>query len=142
MARAVQAYRPGQADSPVVAADGAVEALKPPVLVGEVLLKQVEHAHHLRKDEHLVPRGAQLGQQLVQQHHLQEEEQTLTHQEEEQTSAHQEDDINTRLKQIGTTERGDLPCPKLGRSCRSTLAPSTSPESASVRMSEEATGSG
>ena len=35
-----------------------------------ILLDQREHTHHLREDEHLVALGAQLGQQLVEQHEL------------------------------------------------------------------------
>ena len=36
----------------------------------EVILEYVEHSHHLREDEHLVASLLQLGQQLVEQHHL------------------------------------------------------------------------
>ena len=36
----------------------------------EVVLQDVEAADHLGEDEHLVPPGQQLGQQLVYQHQL------------------------------------------------------------------------
>ncbi len=53
-----------------LALDATVQSLEGKVAQLQVLADQVEHAHHLREDEHAVARFAQAHQQLVQQHQL------------------------------------------------------------------------
>ncbi len=48
----------------------AVQSLGLKAAIGAIVLQQVEHARHLRKDEHLVTGPKQLGQKLVEQHHF------------------------------------------------------------------------
>lgn len=54
----------------VAAADAAIDALMAVAAHVKVGLQEVQHLHHLAKDEHLLALLLQLGQQLVQQHHL------------------------------------------------------------------------
>mmetsp|Transcript_34656 Transcript_34656/g.115829 ORF Transcript_34656/g.115829 Transcript_34656/m.115829 type:complete len:237 (+) Transcript_34656:433-1143(+) len=53
-----------------VAADRPVEPLVRVAPLEQVVREDVEHAHHLRKDEHAVPLAPQLGQKLVEEHAL------------------------------------------------------------------------
>ena len=55
---------------PLVARHAPVEALHGEAAPLAELLQQVQHADHLREDEHLVVLPPQRGQELVDQHHL------------------------------------------------------------------------
>ena len=54
----------------VLGARAAVDAAVVDLLEQEVVLEDVEHARHLREDEHAVAALGALGEQLVQQHQL------------------------------------------------------------------------